>query len=39
VSVLLPEDDRWMDGLYAADVIRQFGVDPNATLTPEGKTW
>ena len=30
-------DESWMDGLSAADVIRQFGIDPNAILTPEGK--
>ena len=37
-SVSVPgPDDSWMDGLSAVDVIRQFGLDPNAVLTPEGK--
>ena len=36
VSVLGP-DESWMDGLSAVGVIRQFGIDPNVILTPEGK--
>ena len=30
-------DESWMDGLSAGDVIRQYGIDPNVSLTPEGK--
>jgi hypothetical protein len=26
-----------MDGLSAAEIIRQYGIDPNAILTPDGK--
>ena len=29
-------DDDWMEGLSAADAIRQFGVDPNAVLSSDG---
>ena len=37
-SVSVPgPDESWMDGLSAVDVIRQFGIDPNVILTPEGK--
>ena len=36
-SVSVPgPDESWMDALSAADVIRQFGIDPNVILTPEG---
>ena len=31
------DDESWMDGLSAAEVIRQYGMDPNVFLTPEGK--
>ena len=37
VSVLGIEDDHWMDGLSAADVMRQFGLDPNVVISLEGK--
>ena len=37
VSVLGPEDDRWMDGLSVADVIRQLGIDKNNIITRAGK--
>ena len=30
-------DESWMDGLSAAEVIRQYGIVPNVILTPEGK--
>ena len=36
-SVLGTEDDHWMEGLSAADVMRQFGVGPHVVLTLEGK--
>ena len=28
-------DDGWMEGLSAAEVLRQFGVHSDAVLTPE----
>jgi hypothetical protein len=30
-------DESWMDGLPAAEVIQQYGFDPNVSLTSEGK--
>ena len=30
-------DESWMDGLSAADVIRQYGIDPNFILTLAGE--
>ena len=36
-SALCPEDDRWMDGLSAVDVIRPCCIDPSVIITPEGK--
>ena len=30
-------DESWMDGLSAAEAIRQYGMDPNVILTSEGK--
>ena len=30
-------DDSWMDGLSAVEVIRQYGIDPNVILTPDGQ--
>ena len=35
VSVLGTEDDHWVDGLFVADVIRKFGIDPHFALTPD----
>ena len=31
------DDEDWMEGLTAADVLRQFGVDPSAVLSSDGK--
>ena len=28
---------HWSDGLPVVDVMRQFGIDPNAVMTTEGK--
>ena len=30
-------DESWMDGVSAAEVIRQYGIDPNVILTPAVK--
>ncbi len=30
-------DESWIDGLSAADDVRQYGMDPNVILTPDGK--
>ena len=29
-------DDSWMHDLSAAEVLQQYGFDPNVILTPEG---
>jgi len=30
-------DESWMDNFSAAEVLQQYGFDPNVTLTSEGK--
>ena len=32
-----PESDEWMDGLSAAELLMQFGIDPNVVFYPDGK--
>ena len=37
-SVSVPgADESWMDNLSAAEVLQQYGYDPNVILTSEGK--
>ena len=31
------DTDRWMEGLSAAELLRQFGIDPDVRVTPDGK--
>ena len=38
-SVSVPgPDNSWMDGLFAADIIRQFGIDPQCNSDPRRAT-
>ena len=32
-----PDTDLWMEGLSAAELLRQFGIDPDVRLAPGGK--
>ena len=32
-----PESDEWMDGLSAAELLMQFGIDPHVVIVPDGK--
>ena len=32
-----PDTDQWMEGLSAAELLRQFGIDPDVRVTPDGK--
>ena len=31
-----PDTDLWMEGLSAAELLRQFGIDPDVRVTPDG---
>ena len=31
------ELDQWMEGLSAAELLMQFGIDPNLVIMPDGK--
>ena len=31
------DTDLWMEGLSAAELLRQFGIDPDVRVTPDGK--
>ena len=32
-----PDSDQWMEGLSAAELLMQLGIDPNVPVTPDGK--
>ena len=37
VTTSCPDEEHWSVGLTVADVMRQFGIEPNSSMTTDGK--